>query len=74
MLAQVWLTLRTAAGIYHELTSTTAQAPGRAYLDRTARARGLHIDGVTVLTICPAGIFTGITSHHRRAAPCWPLP
>ena len=64
--AQVWLTLRTAAGIYDELTFTTAvEAPGRAYLDWTARALGLDIDGITVLTVGPAGTFTGIAIHHR---------
>ncbi len=64
--AQVWLTLRTAAGIYDELTFTSAaDAPGRAYLDWIARALGLDIDGVTVLTAGPAGAFTGIAIHHR---------
>jgi hypothetical protein len=63
---QVWLTLRTAAGIYDELTFTgAAEAPGRAYLDWTARALGLDIDGVTVLTVGPAGTFTSIAIHHR---------
>ena len=63
---QVWLTLRTAAGLYDELTFTSAaEAPGRAYLDWTARALGLDIDGVTVLTAGPAGTFTGIAIHHR---------
>ena len=64
--AQVWLTLRTSAGIYDELTFTTAaEAPGRAYLDWTARALGLDIDGITVLTVGPAGTFTSIALHHR---------
>jgi hypothetical protein len=63
---QVWLTLRTAAGIYDEITFTSAaEAPGRAYLDWTARALGLDIDGVTVLTVGPAGRFVGIAIHHR---------
>ena len=64
--AQVWLTLRTAAGIYDQLTFTSAaEAPGRAYLDWTARALGLDIDGITGLTVGPAGTFTGIAIHHR---------
>jgi hypothetical protein len=64
--AQVWLTLRTAAGIYDELTFVSAaEAPGRAYLDWIARALGLDIDGITVLTVGPAGTFTGIAIHHR---------
>ena len=64
--AQVWLTLRTAADIYDELTFTTAaEAPGRAYLDWTARALGLDIDGITVLTVGPAGTFTSIALHDR---------
>ena len=64
--AQVWLTLRTSAGIYDELTFTTAaEAPGRAYLDWTARALGLDIDGITVLAVGPAGTFTSIALHHR---------
>jgi hypothetical protein len=64
--AQVWLTLRTAAGIYDEFAFTsTAEAPGRAYVDWTARALGLDVDGVTVLTVGPAGTFTGIAIHCR---------
>jgi hypothetical protein len=64
--AQVLLTLRTASGIYDKLTFTTAaEAPGRAYLDWTARGLGLDIDGITVLTAGPAGTFTGIALHHR---------
>ena len=64
--AQVWLTLRTAAGIYDEFRFTSAaEVPGRAYLDWTARALGLDVDGVTVLTAGPAGTFTGIAIHHR---------
>jgi Aldo/keto reductase family len=39
--------------------------PGRAYLDWTARALGLDIDGVTVLTVGPAGTFTSIAIHHQ---------
>ena len=62
----MWLTLRTSAGIYDELTFTTAaEAPGRAYLDWTARALGLDIDGITVLTVGRAGTFTSIALHHR---------
>jgi hypothetical protein len=64
--AQVLLTLRTASGIYDKLTFTTAaEAPGRAYLEWTARGLGLDIDGVTVLTAGPAGTFTSIALHHR---------
>ena len=64
--AQVLLTLRTASGIYDELTFTSAaEAPSRAYLDWTARALGLDIDGVTVLAVGPAGTFTSIALHHR---------
>jgi hypothetical protein len=64
--APVWLTLRTAAGIYDKLTFTSAaETPGRAYLDWTARALGLDIDGITVLTAGRAGAFTGIAIHHR---------
>jgi hypothetical protein len=49
-----------------ELTFTSAaEAPGRAYLDWTARALGLDIDGITVLTVGPAGTFTSIAIHHR---------
>lgn len=64
--AQVWLTLRTAAGIYDEFTFTSAaEVAGRAYLDWTGRALGLDIDGVTVLTVGPAGAFARIAIHHR---------
>ncbi len=64
--AQVWLTLRTASDIYDKITFTgAAEAPGRSYLDWTARALGLDIDGVTVLTTGPAGAFAGIAIHHR---------
>jgi hypothetical protein len=64
--APVWLTLRTSAGIYDKLTFTSAaETPGGAYLDWTAHALGLDIDGITVLTAGPAGTFTGIAIHHR---------
>ena len=54
------------AGIYDELTFiSAAEGPGRAYLDWTARALGLDIDGITVLTVGPAGTFTSIALHHR---------
>ena len=63
--APVLLTLRTASGIYDELTFTVAtEAPRRAYLEWTARALGLDIDGVTVLTAGPGGTFTSIALHH----------
>ncbi len=64
--APVLLTLRTASGIYDELTFTdAAEEPGRAYLEWTARALGLDIDGVTVLTAGPGGTYTSIALHHR---------
>ena len=67
--APVLLTLRTASGIYDELTFTVAtEAPRRAYLEWTARALGLDIDGVTVLTAGPGGTFTSIALHHRPLA------
>lgn len=67
--APVLLTLRTASAIYDELTFTSAtEAPGRAYLEWTARGLGLDIDGVTVLTTGPAGTFTSIALHHRPLA------
>lgn len=63
---QVWLVLHAAAGVYDELTFTSAaETPGQAHLDWKARALGLDIDGVTVLTVGPAGTFTGIAIYHQ---------
>jgi len=64
--AAVQLALRTASGIYDELTFTGAtELPGRAYLEWSARGLGLEIDGVTVIATGSAGAFTSIALHHR---------
>jgi len=64
--AQVQLALRTASGIYDELTFTGAtELPDRAYLEWSARGLGLEIHGVTAIATGQAGAFTSIALHHR---------
>jgi hypothetical protein len=66
---EVYAALRTAGGIYDSLTFThEAVAGARTYLEWEAKALGLDIAGVTVLTRAENARICGIAIHHRPLA------
>jgi hypothetical protein len=65
----VWTTLRTASNIYDSIAFTHEAATGdRVYLEWTATALGMRIDGVTILVLDEHGQFTRVAIHHRPLA------
>jgi hypothetical protein len=65
----VWTVLRTAATVYDSLVFThDAAGEGRAYLEWTATALGMQIDGVTVLVLDGQGPFARVAVYHRPLA------
>jgi hypothetical protein len=65
----VWTYLRTASGIYERIEFTArATAGDRLYLERTATALGMRMDGVTVLTLDADGNFARVAVYHRPLA------
>jgi hypothetical protein len=65
----VWTTLRAAPGIYDSLTFTSdAASDRRFYLEWTATALGMPVQGVTILAIDDQNRFASVAIHHRPLA------
>ena len=62
----VWNTLRRSGALYDTLSFTRETAgEGRVVLEWEARALGLDIGGVTVLSLDPDGRVARVALHHR---------
>jgi hypothetical protein len=62
-------TLRLSAGLYERLDFThQTRAPGRTYLEWSARAAGAELSGLTALTLDEHGLVTHVALMHRPLA------
>ncbi|WP_225100309.1 nuclear transport factor 2 family protein [Streptomyces sp. CoH27] len=65
----VWTCLRTASSIYEHVEFTTDTVAGdRVYLEWTAAALGMRMDGVTALVLDANGDFAKVTVYHQPLA------
>jgi hypothetical protein len=61
--------LRTASEVYDSLTFTSDAVSGdRVFLQWTATALGMRMDGVTVLVLDEQGLFAKVFVYHRPLA------
>ena len=65
----VWTCLRTAASLYDSVEFTyDALAGDRVYLEWTATALGMRMDGATILVLDAGGQFARVAVYHRPLA------